>query len=73
MIFEGGGSPPHVGTVLHLTGLQEFRPGDASPGLWAGMVLPSGEVLALRIGDGPPLGEVELTVQVGPGWGGTAT
>ena len=55
VIFEGGGSPPHVGTVLHMTGLQEFQPSDAK-GLRAGVVLPSGEVLALRIGDGPTLG-----------------
>lgn len=50
VIFEGGGSPPHVGTVLHMTGLQEFQPSDAK-GLRAGVVLPSGEVLALRIGE----------------------
>ena len=55
VIFEGGGSPPHVGTVLHLTGLQQFQCSDAK-GLRAGVVLPSGEVLALRIGDGPTLG-----------------
>ncbi|CAK9048918.1 Uncharacterized protein SCF082_LOCUS27180 [Durusdinium trenchii] len=50
VLFEGGDSPPHVGTVLHISGLE--RPDTKAP--WAGIVLPTGEVLALQVcQDGP--------------------
>ncbi|CAE7921645.1 unnamed protein product [Symbiodinium necroappetens] len=51
VIFEGGESPPHVGTVLSMTGLEELA--KCEKVLQAGLVLPTGEVLALQTGCNP--------------------
>ena len=73
VLFEGGMSPPHVGTVLQMTGLKEFQRADQKKGIGAGIVLPTGEVLALRVGDGTTgflvedFGMHELRVLTGDG------
>jgi len=34
VLFEGGMSPPHVGTVLQMTGLKEFQRADQNKARW---------------------------------------
>ncbi|CAE7385404.1 unnamed protein product [Symbiodinium natans] len=52
VVFEGGDSPPHVGTVLSIAGFGELAKCEKEV-LQAGLVLPTGEVLSLQMGCEP--------------------